>query len=69
MVISSQVAACPVPPGLGSFKDHLSTHACMAGPRKKPQQKQTNELLAVIYTQTVSILAKLSSDGEKCTLT
>jgi len=46
--ISSWVDTCPVAPL--PFDDHLSTQAHQTGLRNKPQEKQTNEPLAMIYT-------------------
>jgi len=40
------VNACPVTPL--PFEDHPSTQACQTGLRKKPQEKQTFESLAMI---------------------
>lgn len=61
MVISNQVATCPVP--LGPFEDYPSTHSYLTASRNKPQQKETDKLLAIVYTQVISILAKFLSVG------
>jgi len=52
--ISSWVDTCPVTPL--PFEDHPSTQACQTGPRKQPQEKQTSESLAMIYTWVISSL-------------
>ena len=62
VVISSKVVACTSQPV--AFNGHLSTHGRLTGLRNKPQQKQTCQQLAVVYWQLVSLLMKLSIDGE-----
>jgi len=52
------VGAFPVTPL--PFENHLSTRAHQTGPRKQPQEKQTSESLAMVYTWMIG--------GEKCAL-
>jgi len=63
MVISSWVDTCqftPLP-----FEDHLITRARQTGPRKQPQEKQTSESLAMVYTFIVSSLVQQLIGGKK----
>jgi len=54
VAISSQVGACTVAPL--PFRDHPSTQARQTGLRNKPQEKQTSESLAMIYTWIISLV-------------
>jgi len=45
---SNWVDTCPVTPLL--FEDHPSAQTYLTALRKKPQEGQTNEPLAIIYT-------------------
>jgi len=54
VAISSWVGACPFTPL--PFEDHPSTQACQTGPRNKPQEKQTREIMAMMHTWIVSSL-------------
>jgi len=66
VAISSYMDACPAKPL--PFEDYLSTQTCQTGPRNKPQEKQTREPLAMIYTWIVSSLMQKSRDDETSTL-
>jgi len=66
VAISSWVDTCPFTPL--PFEDHPSTRARQTGPRKQPQEKQTNESLAMAITWMVSTLVWQLIGGEKCAL-
>jgi len=46
----------------------MSIRAHQTGPRKQPQEKQTSQFLAMIYTWFISLLVWQLIGGEKCAL-